>query len=135
MQNNSFLTTCPHSESNLHRKMVPDVWPDLMRLKDQLGALATQLSDVCDHLTIINSAIFSAQEIEQPGAFATQLTDLADSLKLINRATFQAQEIVQGVLEHDSSKTSHVVASDQSMEKNPMLQTDAEDEARCTRRL
>jgi hypothetical protein len=134
MQNNSLSTTYPHSESNLHRKIVPDIWPDLIRLKDQLGAFAALLSDVCDHLTIINRAIFNAQEIEQFGGFATQLTDLADSLKVINRAIFQAQEIVEGVLNHDSLKTSRVVASDQGMEKNPMLQTDAEDEVRCTRR-
>jgi hypothetical protein len=51
MQNNSLSTTCPHSESNLHRKIVPDVWPDLIRLKDQLGAFATQLSDVFNHLS------------------------------------------------------------------------------------
>jgi hypothetical protein len=117
MQNNSLSTTCPHSESNLHRKIVPDVWPDLLRLKDQLGAFATQLSDACDHLTIINGAIFNAQEIEQFGAFATQLTELAENLKVINRAIFQAQEIVECLLEHELAKTSHVVASDQRIEK------------------
>ena len=117
MQNNSLSTTCPHSESNLHQKIVPNVWPDLIRLKDQLGAFATQLSDVFNHLTIINRAIFDAQEIEQFGAFATQLTDLADSLKVINRAVFQSREIVECLLERDSPKTSHVVASDQSIEK------------------
>jgi hypothetical protein len=116
MQNNSLSTTCPHSESNLHRKIVPDVWPDLIRLKDQLGAFATQLSDVFNHLTIINRAIFNAQEIEQFGAFAIQLTDLADSLKVINGAIFQAQEIVECLFDHDLVKTPHVVASDQSIE-------------------
>jgi hypothetical protein len=105
MQNDSLSTTCSHSESNLHRKIVPDVWPNLIRLKDQLGA------------------------------FATQLGDLADSLQAINKAVFQAQEIVQGVLEHELAKTSHVVASDQSIDKNPMPKNDAEDEVRCTRRL
>jgi hypothetical protein len=115
MQNNSLSTTCPHSESNLHRKVIPDVWPDLIRLKDQLGAFAAQLSDVCDYITIINGAIFNAQEIEQ--LFATQLTDLADNLKVINRAIFQAQEIVECLLEHESVDTSHVVVSDQSIEK------------------
>jgi hypothetical protein len=125
MQNDSLSTTCSHSESNLHRKIVPDVWPNLIRLKDQLGAFATQVSDVCNHLTIINRAILNAQEIEQFGAFATQLTDLADSLKVINRAIFQAREIVECLLGHDSSKTSHVVGSDQNIEKNPMPQTEA----------
>jgi hypothetical protein len=117
MQNNSLSTTCPHSESNLHRKIVPDVWPDLIRLKDQLEAFATQLSDICDHLTIINRAIFNTQEIEQPGAFATQLTDLADTLKVINRAIFQAQEIVEGLLEQVSAGTSHVIGLEKSIEK------------------
>jgi hypothetical protein len=125
MQNNSLSTTCSYSESNLHRKIVPDVWSDLIRLKDHFGAFATQVSDVCNHLTIINRAIFNAQEIEQFGAFATQLTDLADSLKVINRAIFQAQEIVECLLEYDSSRTSYVVASDQSIAKNLMPKTDA----------
>ena len=119
MQNNSLSTTYPHSESNLHRKIVPDVWPDLLRLKDQLGAFATQLSDVFNHLTIINGAIFHAQEIEQPDAVATPLTDLADYLKVINRAIFQAQEIVECLLEPDLSKTSHVIGLEKSIEKKP----------------
>jgi hypothetical protein len=134
MQNNSLSTTCPHSESNLHRKIVPAL-ADLIRLKDQLGAFATQLNNVCNHLMIINRAIFNAQEIEQFGAFATQLNDLADSIKVINRAMFQAQEIVEYLLDHELAKTSQAVASDQSIEKNPMPQTDAKDEVRCTRRL
>ena len=117
MQNNSLSTTCPHSESNLHRKSVPDVWSDLIPLKDQLGAFATQLNNVCNHLMIINRAIFNAQEIEQFGAFATQLTELAENLKVINRAIFQAQEIVECLLEHELAKTSQAVASDQSIEK------------------
>jgi hypothetical protein len=90
VQNNSLSTTCPHSESNLHRKIVADVWPDLIRLREQLGA------------------------------FATQLTDLADSLQAINKAVFQAQEIVECLLEHESVDTSYVIASDQSTAKDPM---------------
>jgi hypothetical protein len=117
MQNNSLSTTCPHSESNLHRKKGPDVWPDLIRLKNQLEAFAALLSDVCDHLTIINRAIFNAQEIKQFGAFATQLTDLADSLQAINKAVFQAQEIVECLLEHELVDTSHVIASNQNIKK------------------
>ena len=88
MQWNSRSTGRPHNKGSLDQMIAPDVRPDLLRLKAQLGA------------------------------FASKLTDLAYGLQVINKAVFDAQEIVEYLLEHELVDASHVVASDQSIGKD-----------------
>jgi hypothetical protein len=60
MQRNSRSTRRPHSEGNLDQMIAPDVRPDLLRLKEQLGAFASKLTDLADSPQVINKAVFDA---------------------------------------------------------------------------